>query len=219
MKRERDRVESGAVQRSDVLTLRNLTKIYNSGPFGAHRVAVNRLCLSMQKSEVSGAPLLSPPHIITPSHCHTLTLLPPHTVTPSQCHTLTLSHPHTVTPSYCHPLTPSSSLSSAVFWPLGCQRGWQDNHVPHAHGRHTLLPWGRSHSSSQHRQQYGLHTAAHRLLPPGWEREKGGGGEKEREKEREPLLFLFFLSSSLLITYTRCAWCAALYVCFRVGQY
>ena len=66
-----------------------------------------------------------PPHPLTPSHCHTLTVSRPvtpshtHLVIPSPLHNVTLSHPHsrfhicTLPPSHTlalshpHPLTPS----------------------------------------------------------------------------------------------------------------
>ena len=47
--RERRRANK-ADRESDILTLRNLSKVYGSGV--RYRVAVNNLCLAMQKAEV-----------------------------------------------------------------------------------------------------------------------------------------------------------------------
>ena len=47
---------------------------------------------------------MSHPHILTPSHLHTLTSSHPHILTPSHLHILT---PHILTPSHPHTLTSS----------------------------------------------------------------------------------------------------------------
>ena len=47
MERERAKVMDKARCRDDILTLQNVTKVYGS------RLAVDRLCLSMKKAEVS----------------------------------------------------------------------------------------------------------------------------------------------------------------------